>query len=200
MRAEVLDAPGTALRGAELPVPEPGAGEILVEVRACAVCRTDLHVVDGELSRPKLPLVPGHQIAGADAATGERVGVPWLGWTCGDCRFCRSGRENLCARARFTGCDIDGGFAEYAVADERFCFPLPDGFERALGVRPLLIRSGGTLPMVPALAAKGVPAIVTGFALAESNVHSPNERLLAEYVPLGIAAAKELFVSLAALR
>ena len=96
-------------------------------MRACGVCRTDLHVVDGELTRPKLPLVPGHQIVG-ETEDGRRLGVPWLGWTCGECRYCRSGRENLCDRARFTGYDLDGGYAEWAVADERFCFPIPDGY------------------------------------------------------------------------
>jgi alcohol dehydrogenase, propanol-preferring len=128
MRAMVLDAPGRPLRAAELPVPEPGRGQRLLRVRACGVCRTDLHLLDGEVRGSKLPVVLGHQIVGVDEATGERVGVPWLGWTCGECRFCRSGRENLCERARFTGCDLDGGFAEHAVADERHCFPIPDGF------------------------------------------------------------------------
>ena len=134
MRAMVLDAPGRPLRSAEVPTPSPGPGQILLRVRACAVCRTDLHVVDGELPRPKLPLIPGHEIVGTVAELGEdvegfalgvRVGVPWLGWTCGECRYCRSGRENLCPRARFTGYDLDGGYAELAVADARFCFPLP---------------------------------------------------------------------------
>src|SRR5918998_1481826 len=117
----VLDAPRTPLRPAELPDPEPGPGELLIRVAACGVCRTDLHVVDGELTRPKLPLVPGHQIVGRVAAAGpgaerfaagDRVGVPWLGWTCGECEYCRSGRENLCPRARFTGYDHDGGYGE----------------------------------------------------------------------------------------
>lgn len=135
MRAMVLDAPGRALRAAELPDPVPGPGQLLLRVRACGVCRTDLHLHDGELAAGHLPLVPGHQIvgevvggeveAGARAAVGARVGVPWLGWTCGVCRYCTSGRENLCAKARFTGCDLDGGYAELAVADARFCFPLP---------------------------------------------------------------------------
>jgi propanol-preferring alcohol dehydrogenase len=130
----VLDAPRVALRSAELPDPEPAPGEVLLRVRACGVCRTDLHIVDGELARPKLPLVPGHQIVGEVVGGGERfdpgarVGVPWLGWTCGECRYCRSGRENLCDRARFTGYDVDGGYAELAVADERFCFPVPQGY------------------------------------------------------------------------
>jgi propanol-preferring alcohol dehydrogenase len=126
MRAMVLDATGTPLRPAELERPEPGPGQVLLRVRACGVCRTDLHVVDGELTRPRLPLVVGHQIVG-EAADGRRLGVPWLGWTCGECRYCLSGRENLCDRARFTGYGVDGGYAEWAVADERFCFPLPEG-------------------------------------------------------------------------
>jgi propanol-preferring alcohol dehydrogenase len=139
----VLDAPGTPLRQADLPRPEPAPGQVLIAVDACGVCRTDLHVVDGELSEPKLPLVPGHQIVGRVVgggdryAEGDRVGVPWLGWTCGECRYCRSGRENLCDRARFTGYDADGGYAEFAVADERFAFPVPAGYPDAQAA-PLL--------------------------------------------------------------
>jgi propanol-preferring alcohol dehydrogenase len=137
MRAMVLDRPREPLRLAELPDPEPAPGQLLLDVSACGVCRTDLHIVDGELSEPKLPLVLGHQIVGTVAGAGEgatrfsegeRVGVPWLGWTCGECRYCRGGRENLCDKARFTGYDIDGGYAERAVADERFCFPIPEGY------------------------------------------------------------------------
>src|SRR6266540_2705388 len=134
MRAMVLDAPGAELRLADQPEPEPAAGEALVEVAACAVCRTDLHVVDGELPDLKLPLVPGHQIVGrvleggGRFEPGERIGIPWLGWTDGDCRYCRSGREDLCDRARFTGYQLDGGYAEYAVADVRFCFRLPENY------------------------------------------------------------------------
>jgi alcohol dehydrogenase, propanol-preferring len=143
MRAMVLDAPGSPLRLAEVPDPEPARGEVLIEVAACAVCRTDLHVVDGELPEPKLPLVPGHQIVGRVVrggerfAEGERVGVPWLGWTDGDCRYCRSGRENLCDRAVFTGYQRDGGYAAAAVADERYCFPIPEGYPD-LQAAPLL--------------------------------------------------------------
>jgi len=143
MRAMVLDAPGTRLRLADLPVPEAGAGQVLIAVAACAVCRTDLHVVDGELLDPKLPLVLGHQIVGRVVEgggrfeSGERVGIPWLGWTDGDCRYCLSGRENLCDRARFTGYQFDGGYAEYAVADERFCFPLSETYSDVQGA-PLL--------------------------------------------------------------
>jgi alcohol dehydrogenase, propanol-preferring len=133
----VLERQREPLRPAELPDPVAGPGQVLISVHACGVCRTDLHIVDGELTEPKLPLVPGHQIvgtvigAGAGAerfATGERVGVPWLGWTDGTCRYCRGGRENLCERARFTGYDVDGGYAELAVADERYCLPIPDGY------------------------------------------------------------------------
>jgi propanol-preferring alcohol dehydrogenase len=133
----VLERPRDPLRAAEIPVPEPAAGEVLVRVHACGVCRTDLHVADGELSDPKLPLVLGHQIVGTIDDTGERVGVPWLGWTCGECRFCRSSRENLCDRALFTGYQRDGGYAEYAVADRRYCFAIPDGYPD-LQAAPLL--------------------------------------------------------------
>jgi alcohol dehydrogenase, propanol-preferring len=128
MRAMILEAPRKRLVARELARPEPAPGQLLVRVQACGVCRTDLHVVDGELPRPKLPLVVGHQIVGVDEASGRRVGVPWLGWTDGTCRYCTSGRENLCDAARFTGYDLDGGYAEYAVADERFCLPIPEGY------------------------------------------------------------------------
>ncbi len=136
MRAMVLKRSPGELELAELPRPEPGPGQLLVRVQACGVCRTDLHVVDGELSEPRLPLVPGHEVVGRVAALGPgvdgfaegaRVGVPWLGWTCGACRFCRAGRENLCPAARFTGYTLDGGYADYLLADRRYCFPLPDG-------------------------------------------------------------------------
>jgi alcohol dehydrogenase, propanol-preferring len=137
MRAMLLDAPGMPLRAAEIPEPEPAEGELLLRVRACAVCRTDLHIVDGELLRPKLPLVLGHMIVADVVGEDRRVGVPWLGWTDGDCRYCRAGLENLCDGAQFTGYDRDGGFAEYTVADERFCFPLPDTYAE-LDVAPLL--------------------------------------------------------------
>jgi alcohol dehydrogenase, propanol-preferring len=143
MRAMVLEAPGKPLRETELADPEPGPGEVLLEVAACGVCRTDLHIVDGELPDPKLPLVQGHQIVGRVVQggqrhdPGDRVGVPWLGWTDGTCRFCRSGRENLCDQAVFTGYGRDGGFAELAAADERFCLPIPDGYPD-LQAAPLL--------------------------------------------------------------
>jgi alcohol dehydrogenase, propanol-preferring len=127
MKAMVLEAPGRPLRETELPDPRPGPGPVLLRVSACAICRTDLHVADGELPDPKLPLVLGHQIVG-ETEDGRHLGVPWLGWTDGECRYCRSGRENLCDRARFTGYQLDGGYAELAVADERYCFPLPEGY------------------------------------------------------------------------
>lgn len=140
MKAMVLHHAHEPLREMELPKPQPGPGQVLLEVRACAVCRTDLHIVDGELTQPKLPLVPGHEIVGVVAGLGEgverfkpgdRLGVPWLGWTCGVCQYCRTGRENLCERARFTGYTLDGGYAEYTVADQRFCFRIPDAYSDA---------------------------------------------------------------------
>jgi propanol-preferring alcohol dehydrogenase len=146
VRAMVLDAPRTPLRDAEVDEPKPGPGQVVARVGACGVCRTDLHVVDGELPDPKLPLVPGHQAVaevlrrgeGADRfSDGDRIGIPWLGWACGQCRYCRSGRENLCDRARFTGYQLDGGYAELVVADERFCIPLPGEYPD-LQAAPLL--------------------------------------------------------------
>jgi propanol-preferring alcohol dehydrogenase len=162
MKAMVLDAPGEALQLRERPRPAPGQGQVLIEVAACAVCRTDLHVVDGELPEPKLPVIPGHEIVGRVAAIGQgvdrfalgqRVGVPWLGWTCGACAFCRTGQENLCPWARFTGYQIDGGYAEYTVADARYCFPISGAYGDAeaapllcaglIGYRALEMAGGG---------------------------------------------------------
>jgi propanol-preferring alcohol dehydrogenase len=146
MRAMVFDSPGKPLAVTRLPEPEPGEEQVLVRVHACAVCRTDLHIVEGELPDPKLPLVPGHQIVGTVERTGgrvdrfaagDRVGVPWLGYTDGTCRYCLSQRENLCDNARFTGYQIDGGYAEYAVADHRYCFPIADEYSD-LQAAPLL--------------------------------------------------------------
>ena len=137
MRAMIFDAPGQPLRSVTVPEPVPAEDQVLVKVGACGLCRTDLHVVDGELTHPKLPLIPGHQVVGevvgvgaavATLRTGDRVGIPWLGWTCGVCEFCTTGRENLCDKARFTGYDIDGGYAEYTVADSRYCFPIDPTF------------------------------------------------------------------------
>lgn len=146
MRAMILDRPGIPLHLASVEVPQPGPGQVLVEVAACGVCRTDLHVADGDLPAPKLPLILGHEIVGTVAelgpdvrglAPGQRIGVPWLGRTCGECRFCVSNQENLCDRAAFTGYTLDGGYAEYTLADARFCFPLPDEYSD-LEVAPLL--------------------------------------------------------------
>src|SRR5947209_726678 len=146
MRAMGLHAVGKSLIADEVAVPHVGDGQLLVKVTACAVCRTDLHVVDGELPEPKLPLVPGHEIVGrveeigedvAKFQVGDRVGIPWLGWTCGECDYCVSGRENLCKRARFSGYTIDGGYAEFTVADARFAFSIPDAFDD-IAAAPLL--------------------------------------------------------------
>ena len=140
MRAMIFQAPRQPLQLVDLPTPKPNSTQVLVKVAACAVCRTDLHVVDGELPNPKLPLIPGHEIVGIIAEKGksverfkigDQVGIPWLGWTCGECEFCRSGRENLCDRARFTGYTSDGGYAEFTVADERFCFAIPPNYSDA---------------------------------------------------------------------
>ncbi|MBI2367838.1 MAG: zinc-dependent alcohol dehydrogenase family protein [Deltaproteobacteria bacterium] len=137
MRAMLFQIPGEPLRMTDVPIPKPSTGQLLIRVRACAVCRTDLHVIDGELTQPKLPLIPGHEIVGTVEQLGEgvegfkigdRVGVPWLGWTCGNCAYCRNGQENLCDKARFTGYTLDGGYAEYTVADQRFCFHIPDSY------------------------------------------------------------------------
>jgi alcohol dehydrogenase, propanol-preferring len=146
MRAMLLEKIGEPLRERDVPIPEPDSGQVLIRVSACAVCRTDLHVIDGDLQEPKLPLILGHEIVGEivkpssaarNLAVGQRVGVPWLGRTCNSCRFCDSGRENLCLSPGFTGYQIDGGFAEYTVADARYCFPLPDDYPD-LQAAPLL--------------------------------------------------------------
>lgn len=147
MRAMLLNAPGSPLQETELPIPTAGAEQVLIRVHTCGICRTDLHIIDGELTQPKLPLIPGHQIVGTVVnqgagvrgafPPGTRVGVPWLGHTCNHCRYCLSRRENLCDNAQFTGYQLDGGYAEYAVADERFCFAIPAGYPD-LQAAPLL--------------------------------------------------------------
>lgn len=146
MRATILEAPHQPLKVVDLPVPEAAPEQVLLQVRACGICRTDLHIVDGELPEPKLPLIPGHQIVGTVVGVGDkverfkkgdRVGVPWLGHTCHHCRYCRRDRENLCNNAKFTGYQLDGGYAEYAVADEQFCFPIPEDYPD-LQAAPLL--------------------------------------------------------------
>ena len=140
MRSMILEGAGQGLRQVDRPTPRVSAGQLLIHVSACAVCRTDLHVVDGELTNPKLPLIPGHEIVGKVAALGEgvtrfeigdRVGVPWLGWTCGECSYCSHDHENLCDKAKFTGYTLDGGYAEYTVADQRYCFAIPDSYSDA---------------------------------------------------------------------
>lgn len=165
MRAMLLEAPGRPLRAADVEIPTPGPGQVRLKVEACGVCRTDLHILDGELQHPKLPLIMGHQIVGrvdavgpgleAGPAEGDRVGVPWLGWTDGTCAYCRSGRENLCDNPKFTGYDVDGGFAEYAVADYRYAFPIPEGYPSIqaapllcaglIGYRSLAMAGGGRI-------------------------------------------------------
>jgi propanol-preferring alcohol dehydrogenase len=173
MRAMVLTHPGAPLSAAELPLPEPGPGELRLRVAACGVCRTDLHVADGELPDPKLPLVLGHEIVGRVDALGpgvtrfrlgDRVGVPWLGWTDGTCRFCRSGRENLCERASFTGYHRDGGYAEAAVADERFAFPIPQAYGDAEAAPLLCAGLIGHRAWAPVRAAS--PLGIYGFGAA----------------------------------
>jgi propanol-preferring alcohol dehydrogenase len=146
MRAMVLKHPKRPLELQELPIPRPGPGQVLIEISACGVCRTDLHIVDGELPHPHLPLIPGHQIVGkvkelgpgaSRFSIGERIGVPWLGKTCGECEYCQTERENLCNKAKFTGYDLNGGFAEFCVADTAYCFPLPQNYSDT-AIAPLL--------------------------------------------------------------
>jgi propanol-preferring alcohol dehydrogenase len=173
MHAMLLDAPRTVLVPREVAPPRPGPHQVLLRVSACGVCRTDLHVVDGDLTRPKLPLIPGHEIVGRVVETGkaverlavgERVGVPWLGFTCGTCRYCRAGQENLCDRAEFTGYTLDGGYADYVVADERFAFPLPSAYADAEAA-PLLC--AGLIGYRSLVAAGDAPRLgVYGFGAA----------------------------------
>jgi alcohol dehydrogenase, propanol-preferring len=193
----LLDAPGRPLRLADVPEPVPGPGQLLIRVSACGVCRTDLHLRDGEVAAGHLPLILGHQIVGV--ADGERVGVPWLGWTDGTCPYCRSGRENLCPAARFTGRDVDGGYAEYAVADERFVFPLPETMSD-LEVAPLLC--GGLIGhRALRLAGDGVRLGLYGFGAAAHiicQVAVHEGRRVFAFVREGDAGARELALSLGA--
>jgi alcohol dehydrogenase, propanol-preferring len=187
MRAMVLEAPGRALAARDLPDPTPGPGQVVVEVAACGVCRTDVHVVDGELPFPGHRVVPGHEVVGRVAAAGpgatrfrrgDRVGIPWLGWTCGECAQCRSGRENLCRRARFTGYHLDGGYASRAVADERYCLPVPDAFADAEAA-PLLcagligFRSWNPIRGLPRIGIYGFGA--AGHLVAQMARHARQE-------------------------
>jgi propanol-preferring alcohol dehydrogenase len=208
MRALVLDRPREPLRLVERPAPEPGPGQVRLRVRACGVCRTDLHVVDGELPALGRPLVPGHQIVGTVEAAGpgacrlapgQRVGVPWLGWTCGRCRFCSSGRENLCEHARFTGYQLDGGFAENVLADERFCFPLPEGYADAAAA-PLLC-AGLIGYRALAMAGEGERLGLYGFGAAAHivvQVARHQGRRVFAFTRPGDAAAQEFALSLGA--
>ncbi|MFT3764401.1 MAG: zinc-dependent alcohol dehydrogenase family protein [Minicystis sp.] len=209
MSAMVLDVPRRPLRLAEIPVPRPGLGQVLLKVRACAVCRTDLHVVDGELPHPKLPLVLGHEIVGEVVGAGEgarrfalgtRVGVPWLGWTCGVCTYCRLGRENLCAEARFTGYQLDGGYAEYAVADERFCFVIPDGYADTAAA-PLLC-AGLIGYRTLRLAGEGERIGIYGFGAAAhivAQVARHQARAVYAFVRPGDEAAKRFALAMGAV-
>ena len=198
MRAVLLRQPGEPLEPAEAPVPEPGDGRLLLRVHACGVCRTDLHLRDGELEPGHLPLILGHQIVGVDE-DGRRVGVPWLAWTCGECEYCLSGRENLCRRARFTGRDVDGGYAEYAVADERYCFPLPDAMSD-LEVAPLLC--GGLIGhRALRLAGDGVRVGLYGFGAAAHivcQVAVHEGRRVFAFTRADDSAAQQLALSLGA--
>ncbi len=208
MRAMLLDAPGKPLRLAHLPVPRPGKGEVVVKVEACGVCRTDLHLVDGELPDPKLPVVPGHEIVGRVAALGEgvsgfapgeRVGIPWLGHTCGQCRYCRARRENLCEQALFTGYTRDGGYAEYTLADARYCFPVAESYGAAeaapllcaglIGYRSLRMAGEGRL--------LGIYGFGAAAHIVAQVARHEGWRLFA-FVKLGDEAAKEFALSLGA--
>lgn len=209
MRAMVLEGTGRALRLSERPIPQPGPEQVLIAVSACGVCRTDLHVVDGELPHPRLPVVPGHEIVGRVVAKGEavdrfaegqRVGVPWLGWTCGRCRFCRSGRENLCAEARFTGYTLDGGYAEYTLADQRYCFALPDAYDDVAAAPLLCAGLIGYRALVMAGDAEKVG--LYGFGAAAhviAQVAKAQGRRVFAFTRPGDTAATELALSLGAV-
>jgi alcohol dehydrogenase, propanol-preferring len=209
MQAQVLREAGRALEPAELPPPKIGPEQVLISVQACAVCRTDLHIIDGELAHPKLPLVPGHEIVGTVVETGagvdrfwigDRVGVPWLGWTCGVCEYCRSGHENLCDKARFTGYQIDGGCAELTVADQRYCFPIPTGFDD-VAAAPLLC-AGLIGYRALRLAGEGERIGIYGFGAAAhivAQVARHQGRQVFAFTRAGDTAAQEFARSLGAV-
>ena len=209
MRAMILDAFGRPLRHADVPTPKPGGGQLLIRVRACAVCRTDLHVIDGELTQPKLPLIPGHEIVGTVERLGEgvesfkigdRVGVPWLGSTCGECAYCRSGRENLCDQARFTGYTLDGGYAEYTVADQRFCFPIPESYADAEAAPLLCAGLIGYRSLVKA--GNGKRLGIYGFGAAAhivAQIAKYQEREIYAFTRPGDEQAKQFAMSLGAV-
>ena len=208
MLAMVVDNPGKPLRRAEVPAPCPGPGQLSIRVRACAVCRTDLHIVDGELTQPKLPLIPGHEVVGTIAELGvgidrfkigARVGVPWLGWTCGICSFCQNGQENLCDAAKFTGYTLDGGYAEYMVADERFCFPVPDVYSDAEAAPLLCAGLIGYRSLVKA--GNGKRLGIYGFGAAAhivAQVAQYQQREIYAFTRPGDAEAQKFAISLGA--
>jgi propanol-preferring alcohol dehydrogenase len=209
MHAMVLDNPRQPLDGRELPKPSPGKGEILLRIHACAVCRTDLHVVDGELAGPKLPLIPGHEIVGIveDCGAGvnryrggERVGIPWLGWTCGTCEYCIEGKENLCLRAQFTGYTRDGGYAEYTICDERFCFPIPDAYDDAEAAPLLCAGLIGYRSLLKA--GRGKRIGIYGFGAAAhiiAQVANYEQREIYAFTRPGDSKAKEFALGLGAV-
>lgn len=205
----LLDRPGQPLRLADVATPKPDAGQLLIRVHACAVCRTDLHVVDGELTRPKLPLIPGHEIVGTVTElgnevnrfkVGDRVGVPWLGWTCDDCNYCRNARENLCDQAKFTGYTLDGGYAEYTVADERFCFAIPELYTGAPAAPLLCAGLIGYRSLVKTGNAKRLG--IYGFGAAAhivAQVAKYQQREIYAFTRPGDEAAKQFALSLGAV-
>ncbi len=209
MRAMVFEKPGQPLRMVDAPVPRVSKEQLLIRVHACAVCRTDLHVIDGELTQPKLPLVPGHEIVGTVAEKGEavarfeigdRVGIPWLGWSCGECPYCRTGRENLCDQAKFTGYTLDGGYAEYTVADQRFCFPIPDPYSDAEAAPLLCAGLIGYRSLVKAGAAKRLG--IYGFGAAAHivvQVARYQQREIYAFTRPGDEEAKKFALSLGAV-
>ncbi len=209
MRAMILDKAGQRLRQVAWPTPRVGAGQLLIHVSACAVCRTDLHVVDGELTQLKLPLIPGHEIVGAVAdlgdgvsrfKVGDRVGVPWLAWTCGECAYCKNGQENLCDRAKFTGYTLDGGYAEYTVADQRFCFPIPDLYSDAEAAPLLCAGLIGYRSLIKA--GDGKRLGIYGFGAAAhivAQVAKYQQREIYAFTRPGDDAAKKFALNLGAL-
>ncbi len=210
MRAMVLEKPGSRLRLIEKPDPVPGPGQVLVNVSACGVCRTDLHVVDGDLTEPKLPIIPGHEIVGTIGATGygvdhfkpgDRIGIPWLGHTCGHCAFCESGAENLCDEPGFTGYQIDGGYAEMAVADARFCFPLP-GEKSAAELAPLLCAGLIGYRSLVMAGAESKRLGIYGFGAAAhivAQVARYQQREIYAFTSPGDAAAQQFAIDLGAV-
>jgi alcohol dehydrogenase, propanol-preferring len=209
MRVMLFEKLGQPLRQADLPVPKPGTGQVLIRVHACAVCRTDLHVIDGELTQPKLPLIPGHEIVGTVEAKGrgverfeigDRVGIPWLGWTCSECAYCKGGQENLCDQAKFTGYTLDGGYAEYTVADQRFCFRIPHSYSDAEAAPLLCAGLIGYRSLVKA--GKGKCLGVYGFGAAAhiiAQVAKSQGRQLYAFTRPGDQAAEKFALGLGAV-